>query len=383
LLGRYEIRWETKREPNDRTQTITVHNNGTVALSNVRIHLTVTSNKPDPVADFAFGRPGSGPQVSLFDSIASSESTPIPPPSEQDKLRSVLDPHSDSRTLFAIDHTFDDMLSSRLRGNKQLNGLLPKVAANRYHSEWHRVLLEECSQHKVSPAICQQGEPIFQGWEIGRRELLEKGRKRWQETIGVKFWSDNGALMPSGNSNFTFDLGGNESCVLKVYYNTDPSMAISAEAEVLSGSVAKTNQVSAPADLNLPLPMFMLQYHLNSVAGLVIIALAALMFAWPVIRPKQLLPIHKVFKIALNTDDHEYWEHAYQRCRFFVLQQFRDLRSIADRPNLNPEPEELLDYVRNCLITVYANDPSELGSDRKLERVIRTQLKFLVAAAPP
>jgi hypothetical protein len=190
-------------------------------------------------------------------------------------------------------------------------------------------------------------------------------------------------MMPSGDTNFTFDLGANESCVLKVYYNPDPSMAISAGVEVLSSSVAKTNLVTAPADLKLPLPMFMFEYHLNSLAGMVIIGLAALIFAWPVIRPKQLLPLHKVFKFALRTDDHEYWEHAYQRCRFFVLQQFRDLRNIAGRPDLNPEPEELLDYVRNCLITIYANDPSELGSDRKLERVIRTQIQGLVAAPPP
>ena len=213
-----EIRWETKRDPSDRTQTITVRNNGSVALSNVRIHLTVTSSKPDPIADLAFARSGSGPQVSLFDSIASSESPPIPHQSERDKLRSVLDLHSDSRTLFAIEHTFDEMLSSSLRSDKRFNGLLTKLSTNQDHGDWHRIWREECSEHRVAPAICQQGEPLFEGWEISRRELLEKGRNRWQETVGVKFWSDNGALMPSGDANFTFDLGGNESCVLFTVY---------------------------------------------------------------------------------------------------------------------------------------------------------------------
>lgn len=380
LLSRYEIRWQSRSDPNDRTQIIAVHNNGSAPLSKARIHLTISSNKLHPVSDFSFARLESGPQISFLDSIAGSDLLAIPAQSDPDKLVAILDSHSATRTLFAVEQTFDRILLSRLQANKQLNKMLSDLQnKNQDFGSWHRVWQQECNEYGVSLVACRQGENLLGAWEISRRDLLEKARKKWSETTGVELLPNNSAFSPSGKVDFTFDLGANESCFLRVYYNPDPAMSISTDVQVLSSSIEKTSQVVEQADLSSPLPLFMFKYHLKILVAFVIILAGCLLFSWPVIRPKQLLPIHKVFKIALSTDDQEYWEHAYQRYRFHVLQQFRDLRKEYNKPDLTAEAEEILDYVRNCLITAYAVEPNELGSEKKLERLIRTRLESLVA----
>ena len=380
LFGGYEIRWQVdKAESDRRTQLITVRNNGSTPLYKAHIHLTIASNKRFPVADFSFARLPNGPQISFFDSLARLDFAPNAAQADLKQLVTALDSHSNPKTLFALEEAYNTILLSSLRANKQLRGTLTDLENTiQNHDDWHSVWPSRC---KVAPAACQQGSSSLEGWEASRLQLLEKGRQKWFESTGVELIPNNSRLSPSGDVDFAFDLGTKESCFLQVHYNPDPSSQISAEVQVLSGSGIGTSEVVDQRDLATPLPLFMFKYHFHYLVAVVLVLIAVLWFSWPVLRPKQLLPIHKVFRHALRTDDQEYWEHAYQRFRFFVNQEFRDLRQAVGKPYLKPESEELLDYVRNSLIKRYGDNPSELVSEKKLKQFISARLEDLVALA--
>ncbi|HJP95599.1 MAG TPA: hypothetical protein VJ875_26865 [Pyrinomonadaceae bacterium] len=347
------------------------------------IRLKISSNKPLPVSDFSFTPFSGGPQISFIDSIADTDSLPNPAQSDMDPLLSVLDSHSGTRTLFAIEQALNGVLASRLRKNAKLTKTVDDLQnANYSCDEWHRLWPSKCSENKVAPGVCQQGSSVIEAWEVSRRQLIEKARQKWHEGTGVVVLSSDPNLSPSGDMDFTFDVGANESCFLRIDYNRDPSYKIGTSVEVLSSSIATTSEVVDEADLRAPFPLFMLQYHSTAIMVLLLGFSCALFFSWPAIRPKQLLPIDKVFREALRTDDEEYWEHAYQRYRFYVTQQFRDLRDSAHKPNLKPDSEELLDYIRNRLIDAYGTKPGKLRGEKKLKQFVNNELQALVTLLP-
>jgi hypothetical protein len=376
VLGRYQLRWLVSRG-NERKQIIRVSNNDS-SSSKVRIRLQVNSSKDRPVSDFSFRRLVGNPELSFLDSFAFSDSLQSQSKSDFNVLIPLLDRHSQSRTLIDVDSTIDRILESRLQVKKALSRVVADLK-NTTDREWHRHWLEKCAEYHVSTPPCLDGDTIISAWESEKLKLLETGRKKWFEQTGVEILPQNAEISPKGEVDFTFDLGGNEAGSLEVDYNQDPGMSIPTTVEVESSSIKETNQVWDESDLRAPLPLFMFKYHLALVAILAMVFVSIVWFAWPVIVPKQLLPVYKVFKIALREDDYEYWEHAFQRYRFHILQEFRDLRHQYGKPHLTPDFEEVIDYVRNSLTKIYDDDRKRLASAAKLDRVIRTRLRILVA----
>jgi hypothetical protein len=394
LLRQYDVRWHLVYDEALRTQTITIRNNGDAAVPDVRIKLNIQTDAPRPLGDFAYAPMGT-PRQSFFDSISNSESLKIwsetdsgkevskdPNPSGLDKLAAVIDEHSTSRNLHTLDQELDGLLVSKLRKETVPAKIVDEFnSISKNCSAWHHILLQKCKDGTYAADLCRRATNIIGAWELSKRDLQEKARSKWYEMTGVRVTNKSSLMSPSGEMDFAVGVRGNETSRLHINYNQDPSISMQTSAQVFSDSVGQITQVKAESDLNMPLLLFLLKYQQGKVALVLFGAVLLLSFAWPEIRPKKLLPVHRVFNLALSTDDHEYWEHAYQRHRFYILQQFRELRQTYGRMDLNPEPEEILDYVRSKLITRHQANPGrpwKIRTEQKLNLFIRTHLKTLV-----
>jgi hypothetical protein len=90
-----------------------------------------------------------------------------------------------------------------------------------------------------------------------------------------------------------------------------------------------------------------------------------------------LLKTHKLFNLAIRTREHEYWEMALQRQRYFIVENFAALRVVLGRTSVERTTEQLLDYIRAQLTRVARYYPNE----KELQEFIRAQLRFLVLTA--
>lgn len=398
ILTRYDVRWHHDYDGEGRVQTITLRNNGYEAVPHVLVKLKVrcpaAGPADGPVADVAFARSGR-PRWSFVESIPvgeaatawgaarpNGEAATNPAPEGEGNIKAVMDEHSDKRSLYGLDRALDTLLADEMKTSRALRSVaddLEKAAPS--CSAWHKTLLQGCKNHLYSEEACRRAGEVVQSWEIFKKDLREKSRERWFAATGVRMEHDDRPDSAEEEMNFTLGLGAQESAVLQVNYNPSPSLNVDTEAHVSSGWVGRTNRVENTSDLGAPLFLFLLRYDLWVAAVAFLAVVCGLAFAWPEVRPKKLLPIHKVFKTALATDDHEYWEHAYQRHRFYILQQFRILRKDYERRDLNPDPEFILDYVRSELIKAHYAGGDRwrvFRSEQKLNLFIRTQLKSLV-----
>lgn len=384
LLSRYQLRWHVEDRSEERLPVVvTVTNTGSATVSKVRVLLTITSREPRPVADFSFSREAGTPRISFFNSLVDFDSAPSRPASEIEKLMVVLDRHSASRTLFNLEKTFDEILASQLQPKQPLLKLLndlKKTSPN--YDDWHRGWLQRCAGYEIPTQNCREADNLLGTWEKTKQDLLVTAQRKWYEATGVALSHKNNQISPTGEVDFTFDLGGNETAVLQIDYDTNPSLVIKTDIAVTSSSISKTNKVTDKFYLTAPLPFFMFKYHFDIFVSIVLLGALIIWFSWPAIVPKQLLSISKVFRVALKEKDEEYWDYALQRHRFHILQKFRNLQIVFKKTDVPVETDEILDHVRDYLIKVYDDDQRKVTDDARLNRVISSALRKYVAAAP-
>lgn len=382
FIGQYQLRWYVEEIDPERKLLITVSNNGNVPVSRARLHFQIESNKPRPLADISFGRADGTPMVSFFSHLITVD-PPVAEPKSGEQLMAVYDRHSTTRTLFDVEKVFDQMVSANLKAKEPLLKLVAEMEnGNVNYDDWHQGWLAQCAARGISAPNCQLGYNLLATWEKSKRDLLLKAQKGWYDATGVVLLHKNDQLSPGGEVDLTFDVGANESAVLEIQYNTDPSMEIHPVITFTSSSITQTTRVTDKAYLTAFLPSFMFKYYFWTFACIVGIGAFMIWFAWPAILPKRLLRISHIFRIAIDEQDHEYWDHGLERHRFHILQQFRDTRARFNKQHVDLDNDEVLDYVRSALVKAYKNDKTKLANDRKLNLIIHSAIKMFLAAAP-
>lgn len=389
FFNRYDLRWHSADNLKQRIQEITVHNSGDAPAGKIRIHLAMNPRSATSIADFTFTKFKSGKGVSFLDSVASSDL--MKSANQPDEMRPVvaaLDGQDKDLALYKVEQALDEMGVSKIRSGDASGKALVNVnfgdARSRPKSDWHESIKNDCDNKKYSDTTCQQALDIVAFWKDLKRNLAAQARKSWSDMAGAEVIYPVGELSPSSFADFTFGLEAHETGLLQIKFNPDPEVTVGATADVYSSSaMGFINRVEEKDDVYKPLALFMLKYRFLLLAILLLVAVAVIRFAWPEIRPKQLLPLNRAVYTALITDDHEYWEHIYQRYRFYVLQQFRKYRHLHNKPNLDPQPEELLDYVRAKLTAAHHKNPSRfkakrLRTEEQLNRFVRARLQTLV-----
>jgi hypothetical protein len=342
FFSRYDLRWYTPPQPVDRRQTIAVHNAASAEVPKVIVELDIKADIPGAISDFKFSPVGEEPHISFMNTLAVSEEITKLSSPEKDKITTIVDEHSTSRSLRDVDIAMNESLISKLKTNKTFSHVADDLQKTDKGCEaWHNHWLRQCGPGKPPSQICSEVNKILETWEQSKRGMYVSASKSWQETTGVSVLLPSGEISSVGKTFFTLPLSADESGFLMINYGPDPINSIT--INVSSSTVNKALRVDALKDLRaLPLLIFLKRHPLLTVIFTVAFALS-LLVVWHVIKPYKLRPIHSIFNLALQTREHEFWEHAYQRHRYYILYQFRHFRELFNKPNLNLDTEEVLD----------------------------------------
>ncbi|MBV9209917.1 MAG: hypothetical protein JOZ52_04780 [Acidobacteria bacterium] len=383
FIYRYDLRWRMSDEKADKIQTIAVHNCRQEGVKKIFIDLDVASGS---VADFDFATVNEKARTSFIDTLSDAAAAPPLSADEVDQLIPLVDKRANTRDLCLLDKTLDAFLLHQLQTDHVTSGLAQTLTNGGSNTDnWYASLSDQCFGEKAATNACDKIKSLFFTWERARGIFREAAFKNWHDKTGVAVYPDGNQLALSGKVLFSLDLEPKESAYLRIRYNNDPKLRTQAKANVSAGPDKSIVQVQDAADLDIS----PLRYFIKSNGFLLLILSGVLLlflrFSYPVLIPLSLVPIQKVFKIAVTTDDQDFWEHAYQRYRFYVWQQFRDLQIRHSKPKVKFETEELLDHIRDKMTVHYRKKPRQLirciATQKKLNAYIRDQLLPLVIKA--
>lgn len=379
FFSQYDLRWYTPPKPVDRRQTIAVHNAGSAGIPKVIVELDVDAPSPGAISDFYFSPIGAEPQTSFLNTLAVSDGLGKLSQMEKDKINAVVDEHSGSRSLRNLEMVLDENLRSQFKARAFSREADDLQQAGVDCDAWHKHWLQKCRPSKATNATCSEVNKLLETWEQSKRSLYSGASEKWRESTGVSVVLPPSEVSSAVKTFFTLPLSAGESGFLLVNYGPDPVRSIS--TNVSSSTLNKAFRVDDLNDLRAsPLLIFLKKHPILTLIFAVAFTLS-LLVVWHVIKPYKLRPIHRIFNLALQTRDHEFWEHANQRHRYYILHQFRYFRELFDKPNLNLDAEEVLDFVRTALSSRYKFNKQLYRNEKALNRYIRSQIRFLVLNA--
>lgn len=380
FIGQYDLRWHTPSEPLDRHQPIALYNGGSAELPKVLVELDVKADAPGAVMDFNYSPLETGPGASYLNTLIDADALVKLSPPEKDKIAAILDEHSATRSLQAIDKALDDAFVQRLQANKDYSQIVNELQTEGGGCNgWHGYSQKQCAINKWPSAICSEVDKSLGTWELTKRGLYGIASKRWQEITGVTALLPPGQTSSLGKTFFTLPLNPGESGFLVIDYGSEPVKSVA--INVASNTVQKAFKVDKLEDLRKSPLLIYAKSHTFLTFILLVSFLLSVLGIWHVIKPNRLRPTYRVFNLALQTNNHEFWEHAYQRHRYFILQRFRYFRDLFNKRNLNLDAEEILDFVRASLVNRYRQNKRLYKSEKALNNYIRSQLRFLVLYA--
>jgi|GEM_PF-2529017 len=377
-LQRYDLRWHQELDTRSRIQTIAVRNAGSQPKGNLVLDIDLGPNKSGVISDFEASLSDRKPYTSFMEAVTKGSfalETLVLKSPERDRIIQAVDRHSSSRNLDDLDKIFDDILEERLAalaGSKILNYF---HQTNTPPANWHDIWHQKCGVTKPS-SDCSKVDAILADWERSKQGFLNQALFKWHEATDLRLEPESEGLSPNGRVSVTLSLAAGEARFLRFHYSHNPASALTV---LRSTTGEQTVQVRKPSDLfSTPVSiLFDLHPNLKIFLGLIFLILVLLS---PFLVPVQLLPIHRVFNIALETEDYEFWQQALDRYRFFILQQFRELRRIFN-PELVADPEEIMDFVRNGLTIVHKSNGLGFRNIRDLNAFIHDELRDLVLNA--
>lgn len=380
FISQYDLRWYTPPEPIDRHQPIALYNGGSAGLPKVMVELDVKADAPGAVMDFDFSAMRIGPSTSFLNTLVDSDALTGLSQPEKDKIATIVDEHSPSRSLYAIDKALDDSLMLKLKTNKAFSSITDELQKTTNScNAWHGYWLKKCGANQLPGSICSQVDKILENWEWTKRGLYGAAAKRWRELTGVTAMLPSGQISSVGKTFFTLSLSSGESGSLMVDYGPDPVKSVA--IKVSSNVIENAFRVDKLSDLRKSPLLIFAKNHILVTSIILLSVFLSILGVWHVIKPNKLRPTYRIFNLALQTNNYEFWEHAYQRHRYFILQRFRHFRDLFNKRNLNLDAEEVLDFVRASLVNRYKLNNQLYKNENTLNRYIRSQVRFLVLYA--
>jgi hypothetical protein len=376
FLNRSDLRWYSSQDKAKRTQTIIVSNGGGGTMSSILVEFNIPPNAGKSVSDFNYSTFASTPRISFLDTLASPDTlTKLDSPVSA-KILELADEHSNSRSLYAVDQVFDDLLVTRLQASKLPAVILDVIRQKRGN---HNLWIQKCNEVKSAKPQCSLVDAVIGKWELEKRNLQVTACNKWREATGVKVLSSPTKLSPDNSLFFNFSLANSESAFLNIQYGPDALNPVTTKTS--STATEQSTQVTDLKDLSAPTWWIFAKYYPRLAISYVAAVLFGLFFAWPWLKPLSLLRIHKLFNFAVKTNDYEVWELAFRRHRYVIQQKFRSLCSEFEKEHLSSSPEELFDFLRYRLRASVGKHSTKFKSEEELNRFIHQELRRLVAYA--
>jgi hypothetical protein len=372
IFNKDDLRYYRFSDGANRTDRIVVKNAGETGLSNVRVQLSFAPSN-DSISNFEFSQFESGSRTSFLDLVVEPESLARLEKEHAGDILKIADRHCKIRTLNVIDKTFDSVLFSKFEQLKMPEAMMKPVR----EKEWgHELWVQKCKQRNISDERCQSLDRIFADWEFSRQSFWLQGYKRWRDTTGVAVNYANYQILPHDNLFFDIELPMKKTAVLDIQYGS-PSMK--PELTITSLDTKRITKVDKE-DLAASSLWFNLNYYrAETVVALVLVGLSVA-FAWPALRPAQVLPVFKIFNFAIKTNDDEAWELAFKKHRYYIVVQLKNLLSKLNQ-TLPLSNEEVFDHLKYSMRGSFGKHSDKFKSDEDLGKYINGQLATLVAVS--
>lgn len=376
-LHRYDLRWCQELDTRNRVQTIVVQNAGNQPKENLELELDFGSDVARVLADFEVSSSRQGPYETFLDVLQETTaqwSSAALTASELNRISQALDKHSAQRGLYDLDLIFDDILRTRLvsgNGQQALQYLQLNPLATQ---EWHLSWQQKCFELRDN-TDCLRVNSILADWEQAKQSFRNAAFARWNTNTSLKLESTSDQLSLDQRLLMKLSLGVNEHRVLRFYYSHRPA-TVSTSFRSTTG--AQTTLLNSVQEVFSPFVSVLFKIHpIWLYIGLVLAALVVYYSA--LLLPLHLLPIEKIFNFALESRDDDYWKHALDRHRFFIMREFRQLRRDLN-PGAKIDSDEVMDFVRDGLQVEHDRGAVKFRNAKALNRSIHDELWQLLTA---
>ncbi len=354
-----------------RVQTVEVRNTGSEAKNKLLIQLNPKA--AGMITEFESSSFNEGPYFPLFDALASACSSPdsslVLNETERDRIRKVADKHTLDHTLNELDRVFDDMLLERLHSSKITPKSLEYLRRIDGTEHWHEHWKKRC-QNTSTDSDCSKVDSVIGNWEHAKSVVYDETMRKWQQAADITLEPSENQLFDNGKISMILALSPGETRFLRFHYSHNP-VAFSSS---LQSNPGEHTTLFADSNYLFSTPARILLHLHPNIISFIPLALVVLFSFLPYAMPAQLLTNRKLVKLALQTDDYEFWKQALDRYRFYVLQEFRELRRIYNQ-TLQMDAEEVMDYVRSRLTLGYDGGRLRLG---KLDEFISDELRTML-----
>ena len=373
-IGRYDLRWSQEVNGKDRVHTIALRNNGLAVAEGLIIELK--PNAPDAIVDFDTSSSTVGPYYSFSNALASAWSSAnnlqLLKDPEKEVIRQVIDTHAVGQRLGDLHSAFDRILVERVKSAKPLQkslDYLQRIAESKlWHERWH----QNCAVNNSEPE-CAKIDQLIGNWEQTKDGFYSEAVKNWVGATGVVMQSQDSS---DPKISLRLTLKPRETRYIRFHYSRARTNGETSVESTSGGQTILVNSVQLDSSF---LSLLWDLHKLWVVAGGFVLVLVLLLLA-PFIVPTQLLSTRKIFSIAALTDDHEFWKSAIERHRFFILEEFRELRRIYG-PQLVIDSEQVLDYVRTRVSNEAAAGDFNIASQAALDGFISDELRIMLLTA--
>jgi hypothetical protein len=374
-LDRYNLRWHQAFNEQTRMQTIRVRNAGDERSG--KLIVEVVADKPGLFGDIETASSEANPSVSLLkvagSSCLTSDCKAIFSQSEREQLARAADTN-DHAAIADIETVFDEILFERLRtaGSKKIAvGLFGDGPFNTegVHRHWH----EQCKE-RAEQIECRKVDSVILDWELAKQAYYTEMLETWGRSAGVAFAN----IQKNPNSGFAliFQLDPGEVRIVKVHYSHLSGKAL---PSVVSNTGDQTTLVANSNDLFSTWISFFWTLHPH-ITILIAVAILALLPFMRFFVPLHLISTKRLFDVAVRNDDYQFWKEALERHRFYILQQYREVKKSLN-PNLVMDSEEVIDYVRSRMTDQFKSGRLPMTTQTHLDMFIRSELEDLVS--PP
>ena len=369
-LRRYDLRWQQSADKANQVQTIVVRNAGTELKDNLILELSFDDKASRVLADFEVKSEANGQAEKFMDTVAR---TSIAGPAElltapeTALISQLLDRHFAGRTLNYLDGVFDDILSTRFAAAKSGDAFTYLKNKNAMTANWHNDWAQRCAGNQSND--CKSVDTVLGDWEKARSNFRNAVLQNWKERTGISLSSTSDNMSLDKKMLLTFSLQPNEQRFFTFHYNNPGSVAATFRS-------TKGEQTYHLDDRSSVFYSFIgLLFYFWPILYMfipLIVVLVILFFGWLLV-PLHLLPTYQIFNFAVEYKDEDHWKQALERHRYFIIRQFRAVKSVGGSRAVMDE-QQVLDLVRDWLVKRHKNGSPRFRNGELLDRSIHHEL---------
>ncbi len=370
VLGSYDVRWRVSKDEQERSETIAVRNAGTKGPEQIFVDLNPTTGA---VADFESRVSVEEPGVSFLDIVSRTSSLWTMPGSNQNRTQAFLDKDSTGATLYGLEQSLRQDLVQRLSGEHYDQATINHFLSSPAN---HRDALRACLATKSEPKSNCGIERALENWEQGVSRVYAEAHGAWESATGVSFNANHSYLSFRDRLYFRFPLSPGATRFLTIYYGALPAQTpTTVHAENNSTNVNEQRELEMNRWWILPKAQPL--WTLLSVLALI----ACLFFAWTYLTNVNSLSTFEIFSLALDRENEDVWQTAYQRRGRWIEREFQDFCAIFGKGTVPIGRAELFDFIRSTFRVEHVLYDLKFYDTTDLDSTLRKHLRDLAIRA--